>query len=149
VLAEFPEAPGQLATSRSDETIKTNQIYGKMRHDPEPQHPRNDAGSAARFFYCAKASASERNGSKHPTVKPLALMRYLVRLITPPGGLILDPFAGTGTTGEAAFLEGFKILMCEQDASYCQDIRSRIAKTHERPAAGGTPRDQAGRALRG
>ena len=66
----------------------------------------DDAGSsAARFFYSAKADAEDRLGSKHPTVKPVDLMRWLCRLVTPKGGLVLDPFAGTGTTGEAAFLK--------------------------------------------
>jgi len=74
-----------------------------------------DNGSAARFFYCAKASRAERNGSKHPTVKPLALIRYLCRLVTPPGGTILDPFLGSGTTAEAAMAEGFRCLGIEQN----------------------------------
>jgi site-specific DNA-methyltransferase (adenine-specific) len=86
----------------------------------------NDNGSAARFFYCAKAGPSERNGSKHPTIKPLALMRYLVRLITPPGGLVLDPFAGTGTTLQAAAEEGFDAIGIEQEAQHAADIQRRL-----------------------
>ncbi|MFN9289094.1 MAG: DNA methyltransferase, partial [Planctomyces sp.] len=70
-----------------------------------------DTGSAARFFYCAKASPEERRNSKHPTIKPVALMRYLVRLVTPPGGLVLDPFGGSGTTAEAARLEHCRFLL--------------------------------------
>lgn len=85
-----------------------------------------DSGTAARFFYCAKASIKERNGSKHPAVKPLVLMRYLCRLITPVGGIVLDPFAGTGTTGQAAMLEGFKYILIERDPQYCIDIRNRL-----------------------
>ena len=85
-----------------------------------------DTGTAARFFYCAKASSEERNGSKHPTVKPLALMRYLVRLVTPPGGLVLDPFAGSGTTGVAAKLEGFHAVLIELEAEYAADINRRL-----------------------
>ncbi len=71
-----------------------------------------DTGGASRFFYCAKASTSERNAglgdeqNTHPTVKPIALMRWLVRLITPPGETVLDPFCGSGSTGVAAMLEG-------------------------------------------
>lgn len=80
----------------------------------------------SRFFYCAKATAKERDGSKHPTIKPLALMRWLVRLVTPPNGMVLDPFAGTGTTGEAAYLEGFRVVMCEQDLQSCADIERRV-----------------------
>ena len=91
-----------------------------------PQY--GDEGSAARFFYCAKASASERAGSKHPTVKPLALMRWLVRLVTPPGGLVLDPFAGSGSTGEAALSEGFRAVLIEHEHEYVIDIERRLER---------------------
>ena len=84
-------------------------------------------GSAARFFYSAKASKADRAGSKHPTVKPVSLMQWLCRLITPPGGTILDPFAGSGTTGAAARLEGFRAILIEREAEYQQDIRNRFA----------------------
>lgn len=70
----------------------------------------NDSGGASRFFYSAKAPKRERpdvDGVQHPTVKPLAIMRWLIRLVTPPGGVVLDPFAGSGTTIEAALIEGF------------------------------------------
>ena len=77
-----------------------------------------DSGSAARFFYTAKADSDDRIGSKHPTVKPLDLMQYLVRLVTPKGGTCLDLFAGTGTTGEAAFREGMKAILIEREAEY-------------------------------
>lgn len=87
---------------------------------------KGDTGTASRFFYCAKASPSERNGSKHPTIKPIALMRYLCRLITPPGGTVLDPFAGTGTTGQAAAEEGFNYILIEREAEYIGDINKRI-----------------------
>jgi site-specific DNA-methyltransferase (adenine-specific) len=82
---------------------------------------------ARRFIYCAKASKSERNGSKHPTIKPVALMRYLCRLVTPKNGIVLDPFAGSGTTGQAAAEEGFNVILIEREAEYCRDIRSRLA----------------------
>lgn len=86
-----------------------------------------DSGSAARFFYSAKASAAERGGSKHPTVKPLALMRYLVRLCRPPhGGIVLDPFLGSGTTGEACVLEGREFVGIERDKDYLDDAAIRI-----------------------
>lgn len=88
----------------------------------------DDTGSAARFFYAAKASKRDRAGSKHPTVKPISLMRYLCRLITPPGGLVLDPFAGTGTTGEAALLEGFRAILIEREPEYQADIRRRMER---------------------
>lgn len=86
-----------------------------------------DSGSAARFFYTAKADADDRLGSKHPTVKPLDLMQYLVRLVTPPKGVVLDPFAGTGTTGEAAWREGMSAVLIEAEAEYQNDIRRRMA----------------------
>ena len=86
-----------------------------------------DDGSAARFFYSAKADATDRLGSKHPTVKPVDLMRWLVRLVTPKGGLVLDPFAGTGTTGMACMAEGMRCILIEREAEYVADIRKRIA----------------------
>jgi DNA modification methylase len=73
---------------------------------------------AARFFYTAKASASERQGVTHPTVKPLDLMAYLCRLVTPPGGVVLDPFMGSGTTIKAAVGEGFQAIGIERDPAY-------------------------------
>jgi DNA modification methylase len=132
--------------------------------------PQSDSGtseSAARFFYCAKASRADREfglsddapevsaedrvgraaGSAgmdnpragagrtaagrnhHPTVKPIALMRHLVRLVTPPGGLVLDPFAGSGSTGVAAKLERIRFLGIEQDAGYAALAQARIDGT--------------------
>jgi DNA modification methylase len=88
--------------------------------------PEEQEQSAARFFYCAKADASERRNSKHPTVKPLALMRYLCRLVCPPDGIVLDPFCGSGTTLEAARLEGFGAIGCELNAEYIQDCKERL-----------------------
>lgn len=89
--------------------------------------PYNDSGSAARFFYCAKAGKSERGeGNNHPTVKPLALMRYLCRLITPPDGIVLDPFMGSGTTVIAAIQEGFGAIGMEQDHHYYCIAKRRI-----------------------
>jgi site-specific DNA-methyltransferase (adenine-specific) len=116
-----------------------------------------DTGSAARFFYCAKASKADRDegceglGSRfaptmgngigdkehdpdtatpkrnhHPTVKPTALMRYLCRLVTPPGGVVLDPFMGSGSTGKAAILEGFRFIGIEREAEYVEIARARI-----------------------
>jgi len=86
----------------------------------------DNGGSAARFFYCAKASKSDRGeGNNHPTVKPCDLMRYLCRLVTPPGGVVLDPFAGSGSTGKAAALEGFHFVGIEKDEKYCKIAESR------------------------
>lgn len=124
---------------------------------------RGDTGSAARFFYCAKASKSDRDegleyitmmaasdmvdresGSagmnspragagrtsgarnSHPTVKPTDLMRWLVRLVTPPGGTVLDPFMGSGSTGKACALEGFGFIGIDREQSYCDIATGRI-----------------------
>jgi DNA modification methylase/transcriptional regulator with XRE-family HTH domain len=98
-----------------------------------------DTGTAARFFYSAKADAEDRIGSKHPTVKPVDLMQWLIRLLTPKGGLVLDPFAGSGTTGEAAWREGCRAYLVEREAEYQADIRRRL----ELAAAGPRERQQA------
>lgn len=126
VLGAFPEAPGQQFTVRPDHAPKVGtEVYGD--YGPRPlTEPRSDSGSAARFFYSAKADADDRLGSKHPTVKPIDLMRYLCRLVTPPGGTVLDIFAGTGTTGEAAWREGFKAVLVEREAEYQADIAQRM-----------------------
>lgn len=84
-----------------------------------------DTGGASRFFYVAKASRADRGKENtHPTVKPVELMRYLVRLVTPPGGLVLDPFAGSGTTGQAALAEGLRCVLIEKEAEYVEGIRA-------------------------
>ncbi len=89
-------------------------------------HGLGDSGSAARFFYSSKADKDNRFGSKHPTIKNVDLIRYLIRLVTPKGGLVLDPFAGSGTTGEAAFLENMQAVLIERESEYCEDIRRRM-----------------------
>lgn len=91
----------------------------------------DDEGGASRFFYVAKAPKSERpvvDGVAHPTVKPLTLMRYLVKLVTPPGGVVLDPFAGSGTTVEAALLEGFDVTAVEREQAYMPLIAQRVER---------------------
>jgi site-specific DNA-methyltransferase (adenine-specific) len=174
VLAAFPTAPGQMAdASSSSDSRKTQNVYGAMaRGNEQAGARRGDAGSAARFFYCAKASKSDRdegldhveakafamsnqgkaelargnmhesdNGlnsvkmrkNAHPTVKPTALMRYLCRLFTPAGGLVIDPWAGSGSTGKAAVLEGFGFLGFEREAEHVEIANARIA--HARSAA--------------
>ena len=100
-------------------------------HAREQQPGRADSGGASRFFYVAKAPTSERprvGGIAHPTVKPLDLMRWLVRLVTPPGGTVLEPFAGSGTTAEACVLEGFQCIAIEREAEYLPLIVSRLDK---------------------
>jgi len=145
VVALFPTAPGQQArASATAPRGRTSEIYGPMGRDDAPMEPRGDSGSAARFFnafpmtedlaaagaapvfYQPKASKADRAGSKHPTVKPIALMQWLVRLVTPPGGTVLDPFAGSGTTGEAARREGFDCILMEAEAQFAEDIRRRF-----------------------
>jgi site-specific DNA-methyltransferase (adenine-specific) len=91
---------------------------------------------AARYFYTAKASGEDRDEmigdvpkNVHPTVKPTDLMRYLVRMVTPPGGLVLDPFTGSGSTGRAAMLEGMRFIGCELSPDYAEIARARIRFT--------------------
>jgi site-specific DNA-methyltransferase (adenine-specific) len=100
-----------------------------MFNGDKPQAPSNfnDSGNASRFFYCAKASKSDRSdGNNHPTVKPTELMRYLCRLITPPNGIVLDPFMGSGSTGKGAILEGFDFIGMELDPEYVEIAKARI-----------------------
>ena len=85
-----------------------------------------DHGTPARFFYAAKADAADRCGSNHPTVKPVDLIAYLCRMITSPGGTVLDPFAGSGTTAMACIREGFDCILIEREAEYIADIRKRL-----------------------
>ena len=104
-----------------------------------------DSGGASRFFpvfrYEAKAASAERprgeDGTAHPTVKPVDLMAWLVRLVTPPGGLVLDPFAGSGTTAEACIVEGFRCVLIEKDPAYAELIRTRLRKPIQPAMFGG------------
>lgn len=124
VLAMFPDRDGATSNGRD------GACFG--HYNAMPQKPGYaDSGSAARFFYSAKASKLDRAGSKHPTVKPVSLMQWFVRLITPPGGLVLDPFAGSGTTGEAALLEGMHCILIEREKEYVRDIRRRFKHSIE------------------
>jgi site-specific DNA-methyltransferase (adenine-specific) len=92
-----------------------------------------DTGGTSRFFYTAKASRADRNAggmaeNTHPTVKPTDLMRWLVRLVTPPGGIVLDPFAGSGTTLVAARAEGVRAVGIEREDEYARIIADRLAQ---------------------
>ncbi len=115
---------------RSD---KFRNSYHKFKGERECVRVRGaEVGSAARFFYCAKASQEERTcggqvDNRHPTVKPVALMRWLVRLVTRKGGLVLDPFCGSGSTGIAARAEGMQFLGIEQDLENAATARARLA----------------------
>jgi site-specific DNA-methyltransferase (adenine-specific) len=97
-------------------------------------------GEAARFYDSAKASRDDRDEglpmdrhSSHPTVKPTDLMRYLCRLITPPNGIVLDPFMGSGSTGKAAMAEGFRFIGIEREAEYIEIARARISAEAQKP----------------
>jgi len=107
---------------------------GAAKGDPTPAGPTyGDTGGASRFFYTAKASRQDRNvgglaDNTHPTVKPTDLMRWLIRLVTPPGGIILDPFGGSGSTGLAARAENVRCILIEREPEYLQIIRDRLAQ---------------------
>ncbi|MEW5422672.1 DNA methyltransferase [Amorphus sp. 3PC139-8] len=153
--AGFPDTGKSSGGQVSLGAFRAGAIYGTGRDERERRDPGfGDSGSAARFFYADKADGGDRLGSRHPTVKPLDLMQWLVRLVTPPTGedggmpdreatrgadgrspdrerakrpVVLDPFAGTGTTGEAAFREGMSAVLIERESEYQADIRRRMA----------------------
>lgn len=127
VFDAFPDAPGQQGDVRGDEPSEPlgANTYGRMQARV-PASARKDSGSAARFFFQAKADSDDRLGSRHPTVKPVDLIQYLVRMVTPPKGIVLDLFAGTGTTGEAAYREGFSAILIERETEYQADIARRM-----------------------
>ncbi|RUI05495.1 site-specific DNA-methyltransferase [Pseudomonas aeruginosa] len=169
VVALFPADAGQAAPLATRNSDKTRNSYGTFAGSPDAHFSPHDAGgSAARFFYCAKASRKDRNegcdelpqqrggmvsntsgkhitrrdgyeppaaGNHHPTVKPTDLMAYLVRLVTPPGGKVLDPFTGSGSTGKAAVREGFEFVGIEREAPYLAIAEARIAHELERVTA--------------
>jgi site-specific DNA-methyltransferase (adenine-specific) len=135
VVGLFPET-----TSGGGENAGANMRKG-LRGNDAPHRTLNtvapSSGSAARFFYTAKASRDDRDdGNTHPTVKPTDLMRYLCRLVTPPGGIVLDPFMGSGSTGKAALLEGFDFIGIEREAQYHAIAQQRIGRA---AAAGHQP----------
>ena len=155
VLEGFPESKGGAFPAKRGQAVNTS--FASGQETVGGYRAMGDIGSAARFFYCAKASKSERNAGLeglpeqeqqgsykfrtdgsldgketepkaniHPTVKPLALMRYLIKLVTPPGGTVLDPFLGSGTTAVAAILEGFDWIGCEMTEEYWPIIEARV-----------------------
>jgi DNA modification methylase len=124
VVGLFPQSSGG---HWSYKQAKDGGIYQHGLKDMEDAGTDKTTGSAARFFYCAKASKADRDAdNKHPTVKPTALMRYLCRLVTPPGGIVLDPFMGSGSTGKAAMLEGFQFIGIEREEEYIKIAKARI-----------------------
>lgn len=154
VLRHFPETESG-AMKRDVGAYAGENVTGFLRGRSGPDNQHGDAGSAARFFYTAKADTEDRVSTcaecgarfvarrpdcgcrdasgqpaktrGHPTVKPVDLMAYLVKLVTPPGGLVLDPFAGSGTTGMACMREGFRAVLIEREAEYVEDIKRRLA----------------------
>ncbi|MBI6911095.1 DNA-methyltransferase [Pseudomonas palleroniana] len=151
VIAIFPAEAGAAARVKGTEPSEASvgQITGRRDRVVGAFH--GDSGSAARFFYCAKTSRTDRHegmvnpgpqfkqgttlrkieqtdtkGNNHPTVKPTDLMAYLCRLVTPSGGVVLDPFMGSGSTGKAAMREGFEFIGCEIDEQYAAIARARI-----------------------
>jgi site-specific DNA-methyltransferase (adenine-specific) len=111
-------------------------VYNAIGARPHVVPGYRDTGGASRYFpvfrYQAKAPARERpkvDGVAHSTVKPLALMRWLVRLVTQPGGVVLDPFAGSGTTAQACVAEGFRCITIEREAQYLPLITARLGVT--------------------
>lgn len=128
VTATFPY-------TKSGEFLPHHQAKGKsqigtfdIRDRTGEVHPTyGDEGSAARFFFSAKAGPLDRLGSEHATVKPVDLMRWLCRLVTPKGGLILEPFGGSGTTAIAAMAEGFNCELIKLMPDHVTDIETKIA----------------------
>jgi len=151
VVALFPASDGQQADVRGTEPSRPffsrtgTRTPFQARRDREPSanrryarrgssdfsllpgNRRPDAGSAARFFFSPKADAEDRWHSRHPTVKPVDLISWLVRLTTPPSGLFLDPFAGSGTAGAAAHTTGRRAILIERESTYVADIEERMA----------------------
>ena len=123
----FPISKDGVAVQQNRDGEVHNKIYGDRRVLKTEDVGYGGSGSAARFFYTAKASKDDRDkGNTHPTVKPTDLMAYLCRLVTPPGGIVLDPFMGSGTTGKAALSEGFSFIGIERDADYYAICESRF-----------------------
>ena len=126
VVGLFPVTKPSKATQRGSVKI-FEQGEGQWIGESTQRGHDDSGGSAARFFYCAKASKADRDeGNHHPTVKPTDLMRYLCRLVTPPGGIVLDPFMGSGSTGKAAMLEGFNFIGIEREPEYMEIATARI-----------------------
>lgn len=134
VMDQFPDAAGQQGDLK--ETGRDRPGHGRFGEmGPPAAHKarQDESKSASRFFYCAKASKKDRGeGNAHPTVKPTELMRWLVRMVKmPTGTIILDPFAGSGSTGVACALEGIDFVGIEIDEGYADMARSRMEKKEQ------------------
>lgn len=124
---------GQSGVTKSSSQIRNNKPSANKAMSGANMghlsHGHSDSGGASRFFYCAKISTSERNSAGpngHPTIKTKKLMAYLIKLITPPGGIVLDPFMGSGSTGIAAKEGGFDFIGIERDEEYFEIAKARI-----------------------
>jgi site-specific DNA-methyltransferase (adenine-specific) len=112
-------------STKTGYTAEDNIFFKGLRNKVTVRH--NDAGGASRFFYCPKTSKSDRSeGNIHPTVKPTDLMGYLIRLVTPKGGVVLDPFMGSGSTGKGAVREGMVFIGIERESEYFEIAEARI-----------------------
>jgi site-specific DNA-methyltransferase (adenine-specific) len=139
VLEVFPQNAGAFAPVKSGMNGKSKGIYGDFAQKGDDGASfRGDSGSASRFFYCAKASKSERNfglpedtTNKHPTVKPLSLIEYLIKLISIENTVVLDPFTGSGTTGIACIRLGRKFVGYELDKESFITAEMRVKKAQE------------------
>ena len=142
VIRLFPNTPSGQGGVRNNNPSKNIAMSGdNLGHKSYRYH--DNGGSAARFFYCPKTSTAEREESvakngkdrnnTHPTVKPVELMRYLCRLVTPKGGTVLDPFMGSGSTGLAAKTEGMEFIGIEREQEYFDIATDRINKTWVQP----------------
>ena len=128
---QAPYAESGWRTGHAVEPINAGRWPANIIHDGS-----NEAAlalkSGARFFYTAKAGKDDREtDNNHPTVKPTMLMAYLCRLVTPPGGTVLDPFMGSGSTGKAATVNGFRFIGIERDPEYHKIAQARISNQHE------------------
>lgn len=125
--------------SQKGDSVRTfggnKSLYEHGMQDGYPVTNYGDGGTAARFYYSAKASRADRggDGNIHPTVKPISLMRYLCRLITPPGGVVLDPFMGSGSTIIAARMEGFRPIGIDLMQEHVDIVRGRLDGTLNTP----------------
>ncbi|MEV0616120.1 DNA methyltransferase [Nonomuraea sp. NPDC050404] len=135
-VADLDRQSGKVGGHSVGRLSRTYQYAQRSQVPSDQPFDYGDSGGASRFFpvfrYEAKAPASERpkldDGTAHATVKPLDLIRWLTRLITPPGGLVLDPFGGSGTTAEAATIEGFRSVLVELEPPHAELIKARLSK---------------------
>ena len=133
----IPGEKGEVKTGDRDGFLNSNDVFG-IKNDGKTKRIENfgDGGGASRFFYRPKVSKKERNlglddkSNNHPTLKPINLLTYLCRLITPPNGVVLDPFMGSGSTGVAALLEGFDFIGMELEKDYYEIAKKRIEKVY-------------------